>query len=194
MMMRNIPGRIIKYFFQGVLIIVPLVITVYVIVKLFFFIDNIIPTETPGLGILILLGSITLIGVLGNTFIAQPIRIYISHLMKKAPLINTIYKSVKDLLSAFVGNKKRFTEPVLVKVNKNSDLEKLGFITRKDLTELGISKGKVAVYLPHSYAFSGNMFIVPKENVTPVDAPASDIMTFIVSAGVVDVDQETEIT
>jgi len=167
---------------------VPLAITVYIIIKLFLLIDNIIPIDIPGLGLIILIVSITIIGFVGNTFIAIPIRSYLMRLIKKVPLINTIFKSVKDLLSAFVGNKKRFTEPVLVKVNKDSDLEKIGFITRNDLSELGITDGKVAVYLPHSYAFSGNLFIVPKENITPINGTASDIMTFIVSAGVVDVD------
>jgi len=188
MMFNKLSGKFLKYFFQGILVTVPLAITVYIIIKLFLLIDNIIPIDIPGLGLIILIVSITIIGFVGNTFIAIPIRSYLMRLIKKVPLINTIFKSVKDLLSAFVGNKKRFTEPVLVKVNKDSDLEKIGFITRNDLSELGITDGKVAVYLPHSYAFSGNLFIVPKENITPINGTASDIMTFIVSAGVVDVD------
>ncbi len=187
-MFNKLSGKFLKYFFQGILVTVPLAITVYIIIKLFLLIDNIIPIDIPGLGLIILIVSITIIGFVGNTFIAIPIRSYLMRLIKKVPLINTIFKSVKDLLSAFVGNKKRFTEPVLVKVNKDSDLEKIGFITRNDLSELGITDGKVAVYLPHSYAFSGNLFIVPKENITPINGTASDIMTFIVSAGVVDVD------
>ncbi len=72
----------------------------------------------------------------------------------------------------------------------DSDVEKFGFITNKDLNELGIGEDKVAVYLPHSYAFSGNLYIVPKKNVTPIDAKAADIMKFIVSGGVTTVDNE----
>ncbi len=87
-------------------------------------------------------------------------------------------------MSAFVGKDKKFTEPVLVKVNKDSDLEKLGFITQHDLTELGIEAGKVAVYLPHSYNFSGNLFIVPSANVKPLNVNSAEVMKFIVSAGV----------
>ena len=60
----------------------------------------------------------------------------------------------------------------------------MGFITQKDLSNLGIEKGKVAVYLPHSYNFSGNLFIVPVENITPLDAPPAEVMKFIVTAGV----------
>ena len=71
-----------------------------------------------------------------------------------APLVKIIYTSIKDFMSAFVGKEKKFTEPVLVKVNVNSDLEMLGFITQHDLTALGINSAKVAVYIPYSYTFS----------------------------------------
>jgi uncharacterized membrane protein len=87
-------------------------------------------------------------------------------------------------MSAFVGKDKKFTEPVLVQVNKDAELYKLGFITQHDLTKLGIEKGKVAVYLPHSYNFSGNLFVVASENVRPLDASPTEVMKFIVTAGV----------
>ncbi|MDA0713786.1 MAG: DUF502 domain-containing protein, partial [Bacteroidetes bacterium] len=108
---------------------------------------------------------------------------------ERIPLIKTLYTSVSDLLSAFVGDKRRFNRPVLVKLTKMADIEKLGFITSEDLSELGIDGGRIAVYLPHSYAFSGNLFIVPAENVTPLDANAAEVMKFIVSGGVAEVDK-----
>jgi uncharacterized membrane protein len=109
-------------------------------------------------------------------------------LISQAPLIKVIYTSIKDFISAFVGKDRRFTEPVLVKVNRQSDIEKLGFITQKDLSNIGIPQGRVAVYLPHSYNFSGNLFIVPVENVTPLNAPPAEVMKFIVTAGVTSID------
>ena len=66
----------------------------------------------------------------------------------------------------------------------------LGFLTASDLSHLGIAGAKVAVYLPHSFAWSGNLYIVPSENVTILDAKAGDVMNFIVSGGVVDVDEQ----
>jgi uncharacterized membrane protein len=87
-----------------------------------------------------------------------------------------------------VGEKKRFNKPVLVRLTRSADIEKLGFITSEDLSELGIEKGRIAVYLPHSYNFSGNLYIVPVENVTLLDANASEVMKFIVSGGVTDLD------
>ncbi|MDA9563389.1 DUF502 domain-containing protein [Flavobacteriales bacterium] len=182
--------RIGSYFLQGVLLAVPVAATIYVVIKMFLAIDSIIPFEIPGLGLLALFITLTLLGFLGTTIIAQPIMYYFEQLMKKAPLLQSIYSAVKDLTTAFVGKKKSFTEPVLVKMMIDSDVEKFGFITNKDLNELGIGEDKVAVYLPHSYAFSGNLYIVPKKNVTPIDAKAADIMKFIVSGGVTTVDNE----
>jgi uncharacterized membrane protein len=179
-----------SYLLQGVLLAVPVAATVYVVYKLFAAIDSIIPFDIPGLGLLVLIAILTLLGFLGTTIIADPVMAYFKRLLDKAPLLKSIYSAVKDLTTAFVGKKKSFTEPVLVKMMIDSDVQKFGFITNKDLSELGIGEDKVAVYLPHSYAFSGNLYIVPKRNVTSIDAKSADIMKFIVSGGVTSVDNE----
>lgn len=179
-----------RYFLRGLLYTLPIVIVIYITYELFMFLDGLIETDIPGLGILIMIGVITLMGFLGSSFIATPIEKYFQRLLNRAPLIKTIYRAISDLLSAFVGDKKKFNKPVLVKVNKDSELEKLGFITSEDLSNLDISEGKIAVYLPHSYNFSGNLFIVPKSHVTPIDKPASEVMKFIVSGGVTQVNEQ----
>jgi len=183
---------IINYFFQGLIYIAPLSATVYILVKTFQYIDGILGdyvTEwlgfyTFGLGILVMLGGITLVGFLGSTIIFKPLLVVFDRLISKAPLIKIIYTSVKDLLSAFVGQKKKFSEPVLIKENINSDMEKIGFITAYDLSKLGIPEGKVAVYLPYSYNVSGMLVIVPVANVKRLEANSTDVMKFVVSAGV----------
>jgi uncharacterized membrane protein len=108
--------------------------------------------------------------------------------MVRAPLIKIIYTAVKDLVSAFVGQKKRFNKPVLIKVSSESALEKIGFVTNDDLSIIGQSNEKVAVYLPHSYAWSGNLFIVPADHITPIKASSTEVMKFVVSAGVTNID------
>jgi uncharacterized membrane protein len=185
---KKIFSRALSYFMRGLLYTGPLAITGYIIYNLFIFLDNVIPIDIPGLGLLSLLAFITIVGLVGSTFIARPIENYFSRLLDRAPLIKTIYSAISDLLSAFVGEKKRFNKPVLVRLTRSADIEKLGFITSEDLSELGIEKGRIAVYLPHSYNFSGNLYIVPVENVTLLDANASEVMKFIVSGGVTDLD------
>ncbi len=184
--------KLLYYFFQGLLFVAPITITIWALIVTFNYIDGLlvnlldelIGRRIPGLGLVVLVAFLTLIGLLGSTIIFKPLWNYFDRLMSGAPLIKIIYTSVKDLVSAFVGQKKRFNEPVLVKVGKGADLEKIGFITNKDLSFLGIPGNKVAVYLPHSYAWSGNLFIVPVENIKPIEASATEVMKFVISAGV----------
>ena len=172
--------RIFKYFLEGLILIAPISITIYALYKIFEILDGILHFKIPGLGLLVILVVITLIGIIGSTIIAKPILAYYNRLLEKIPIIKIVYTSIKDLMSAFVGQKKKFTEAVLVKISSDSTLEKLGFITQKDLTSLGIEKGKVAVYFPHSYNFSGNLVIVSIENIKPISGSPTDIMNCLV--------------
>ena len=90
------------------------------------------------------------------------------------------------MISAFVGQKKRFTEPVLVKIAP--EVEKIGFITCKDLSKIGINEDKVGVYLPFSYAITGNFIIVPAQNIRLLDVPSAEIMKYIISGGVTEIE------
>ena len=182
--------KLVNYFLQGLLYIAPLGITAYIIYGVFTFMDGLLQellvkffdTKIPGLGFLTLILFLILVGFLGRTLIAQPIKLLFRNIIDRIPLLKFIYGAFNDLFSAFVGKEKKFSKPVLVKVNLNSDLEKLGFITEENL-ELLNEKDKVAVYFPHSYNFSGELFIVPRSNIKPVDINSSDVMKFIVSAG-----------
>jgi len=179
--------KIINYFLQGLLYIVPITVTLYVVVWTFQKIDGILPFQFPGLGLIIIISLITIIGFLGSAVITSPINAFFQNLLKRAPLLKTIYSSVKDLMSTFVGNKKGFSEPVLVKIYENSTIERIGFITNEDVESLNIAKGKVLVYMPHSYAISGQLFVVEKKNVSPIDKSSAEIMKLIVSGGVTEI-------
>jgi uncharacterized membrane protein len=148
------------------------------------FLDGLIPYEVPGVSILIIIAGTTFLGIIGTVLIQTPLKSLFNKTIDRVPLIKVIYTSVRDMLAAFVGNEKRFNKPVMVKVGRDADLYKLGFVTQKDLTYLGIKEGKSAVYLPHSYNFSGNLFIVDNDLITPIDAPSDEIMKFIVSGGI----------
>ena len=179
--------KFINYFLQGLLYIVPITVTLYVVVWTFQKIDGILPFQFPGLGLIIIISLITIIGFLGSAVITSPINAFFQNLLKRAPLLKTIYSSVKDLMNTFVGNKKGFSEPVLVKVYENSTIERIGFITNEDVESLNIAKGKVLVYMPHSYAISGQLFVVEKKNVSPIDKSSAEIMKLIVSGGVTEI-------
>ncbi|MBN1117150.1 MAG: DUF502 domain-containing protein [Bacteroidales bacterium] len=188
---QNISRRMIRYFFQGILLVAPAGLTLYAVYVLFTYVDGFLQQQIskylsftiPGLGILLLVLFIVLLGFIGQSILFKPIKILVDRIMKQVPLVKVLYSALTDLFSAFVGTEKKFNKPVLVKVNLISDLEKIGFLTSEDLTDLGI-KDKVSVYFPHSYNFSGEMFIVPKEQVRPLNIPAAEAMKFVVSGGV----------
>ena len=183
--------KTLYFFLQGLLFTVPIAITLYVIIALLASVDQLLPkilpfeVDIPGFGIIVLFGIITFIGILGNTVVAKPINRWFNRLLEKAPLIKTIYTALVDLTEVIVGGKKKkYTRPVLVKLS--DVVEKPGFITKEDLSRWGISKDKVMVYLPHSYGFTGNVFIIPRANVTPIDIKAAEMMKTVLSGGVAD--------
>ena len=182
--------KLVNYLLHGILYIAPLGLTIYIIYSIFTFIDGslqkllirFIDFEIPGLGFFTLLLFLILVGFLGKTIITRPIKLIINKTLNKIPVLKFLFSALNDLFSAFVGNEKKFDQPVLVKVNLISNLEKIGFITEENL-ELLNEKDKVAVYFPHSYNFSGELFIVPKASIKSLNISSSDAMKFILSAG-----------
>jgi len=179
--------QLIKYFLQGLFYLMPIAITIYIVVQSILLIDNLIPIDIPGLGLLIILGFITLVGYLFSTYLSALLRPFERAIMR-TPLIKLIYTSIKDLMNAFVGSKKQFSRPVLVMIQKDPLIERMGFVTKDDVADLGLSDEKVVVYLPFSYAVSGEVVIVPKTAVTPLNAKSADIMKLIISGGVTSVE------
>lgn len=187
----------ISYFLQGLLYIAPISIVIYIVYALFNFMDNILQNllteffdiKIPGLGLLILVIFIMFIGFLGKTIIADPLKKLFKTIIEKVPFLKFIYAAFDDLIAVFVGKDKKFNKPVLVKMNRDSDIEKLGFITDDNLDFLP-ENDKVAVYFPHSYNFSGELFIVPKSQIKRIDVKSSELMKFIVSGGVTGISKE----
>lgn len=183
--------KLINYFLQGILFIAPIGITVYIIYIVFNFVDNLLKDTLeellgiyiPGLGLVVIVFLLVFIGFIGQTIIARPFKRSFKRLLERIPLLKVILSAFNDLFSAFVGKERKFNRPVLVLVNPVTNLEKMGFLTEDDLSLLGL-KEKVAVYFPHSYNFSGELFIVPTKQVTPLDLNPAEVMKFIVSAGV----------
>ncbi|MDX1627221.1 MAG: DUF502 domain-containing protein [Fulvivirga sp.] len=176
-------NRFITYFFRGLLFVVPFALTVYIIVASLEWIDSLIPIDIPGLGLLIIMGAITILGFIASFFITRPVVEYIERSLIRIPIVNIIYTSIKDLIGAFVGDQKKFNVPVLVAMEETNTLLKIGFITQKDLKSIGLP-GYTSVYLPHSYAWSGNQFIVDKKFIKPLNMSGTAAMKFVVSGGV----------
>ncbi len=175
--------RISQYFLQGLLFLIPLFVTVYVIYRIFIKIDGFLALPVPGLGFVATLVFITFIGFVASNFLTKRIVHLVDKVFARLPLVKMIYNSIKDLVNAFVGDKKSFNRPVQVVIDRESNLRVLGFATRDSLESIGI-KDSVAVYLPQSYNFAGNLIIVAREQVIPLEADPGEVMKMIVSGGV----------
>ncbi len=185
--------QIAHYFFRGLLFILPLFATIYIVIVLTNWIDDTLstiiyswlPFQIPGLGILTALLLIMFLGMAVSWAISKPVFAYFESLFTRIPFIKIIYTAFKDFTEAFVGNKKRFNRPVIVSLMEGVD--RIGFITEEQLTMIGV-ENRVAVYCPHSYNFSGNLFLVDPKRLTPLDINAAEAMKFTVSAGITQID------
>ena len=188
--------KLINFFLQGLLFTVPIAVTLWVLFRAIIWIDSLLPfqvpikipgysqIEIPGLGLLSIFIGIAFVGYISMRYIRNPLFSYLERMIDKAPLVKLIYSSVKDLVEAFVGEKRRFNKPVLVRLEKDSQINRIGFITKEDLSEIGLEKEMVAVYLPFSYSFAGELIILPRENIRTLDTSGTEAMKFIISGGV----------
>lgn len=179
----KISALLVRYFMQGLLVVAPLAVTAYVLYTAFTWLDHLIEVDVPGLGVLLILSGIVILGFLASSILAKPIFNLLEALLKRIPVINILYGALKDFVDAFVGKDRKFKHPVLVVINKENKLHKIGFVTREDLENMNI-KDMIAVYVPHSYNFSGDLFIVSRENIIPISGNSAEVMKFVVSGGV----------
>jgi len=173
---------ITRSFAQGLLVLAPVAITIWVVWFTVTTLDRWLDTSVPGLGIVIAAAGITLIGYLTGNVIGKQLVSWLEAGLQRVPLIRILYNSLRDLLGAFVGQKRKFDKPVAVEISKHG-LKVLGFLTNDRFDDPHLA-GHVSVYLPESYNFAGNLIVVPKERVHPLDADGAEFMAFIMSGGV----------
>ena len=177
--------RILGYFLRGLMLTVPLVVTVWVCYGVFTRVDGWLGISTPGVGFVTTIALITLIGALGSSILTASAVNMLEEVLNKLPFVRLLYTSTKDLLSAFVGEKKRFDKPVLVSLTEDGSVRVLGFLTQPSAERLGVD-ASVVVYVPHSYAWSGQLLLVPSTRVSMLATDSAEFMAFVVSGGVTD--------
>jgi uncharacterized membrane protein len=203
--LRTYLKRLLQLFLQGLVVLAPIGITLWVVFGLFSFVDGIlpnilhtlapnllprdaqgVPTKIPGLGFIVVIALVLLVGWLSSLFFIERLVAVFDTMLEKTPGIKFIYSSVKDFFEAFAGNKKKFDKPVLVNVDANN-VWRIGFITQPNAHEFGLPE-HVTVYVPHSYAISGITYLVPRDRIKLIDnLGAADAMKYTVSGGVTDV-------
>ena len=178
--------RIVAYFFRGLVLLAPLAVTIYVCVVLFRAVDGWLGISIPGVGFVATLLLITLVGFLGSNLLTRGAVSVFDGLLNKLPFVSLVYGSTKDLVKAFVGEKRRFDKPVLVQLFAGGHAHLLGFVTQESLAQLG-RESLVSVYVPQSYHWAGQVYVFPASAVQRLDASSAAVMAFIVSGGVTEI-------
>jgi uncharacterized membrane protein len=178
--------KIVRYFLKGLLVFVPITVTIFVIVWAFTGLDKVfrdlLRIPIPGLGILVTISVIFLIGFLASNFVGRKLFGIVEKVFTKVPLVKLLYGSIKDIVEAFAGEEKKFDKPVIASLGAGG-AKVMGFVTSQSLENLGLND-YVAVYLPQSYNFAGNVLLFKKDSVQSLDIDSSKAMSFIVSGGV----------
>jgi uncharacterized membrane protein len=181
---------------KGLAILLPLGATIWVLWWIFVAADELIPTERllgrpmRGTGIAAIVLLALFVGLLTTDPGMRRIGRYGNDALLRIPLFKIVYSAFRDFASALLV-KKRFDKPVLVKLGGGFDAEVIGFVTRQNLESLGILD-KVAVYFPQSYNIGGNVLILPRERLTPLDADGAQVMSFIVTGGIASTDGQAD--
>lgn len=175
--------RVLNYFLKGLVFLAPLALTIYICVEVFTTIDGWLGIDIPGVGFVVTVVLITVFGFLAQGFLTRSVFNFIEESLNRLPFVRLLYSSTKDLLNAFVGDKRRFDKPVLVTPYPNGVSKVIGFVTQESLVNLGLAD-HVTVYVPFSYSFAGQLFVFPASALTAIDADSADVLAFVVSGGV----------
>jgi len=200
--------KLFQYFLQGVIILAPIILTFYAVTALFNFIDNILPDiagrffpspfgvdqlgnprKIPGIGFVVVIAAVVLLGYVSSSFIVGRMVDLLDTVLERTPGIKIIYTTLKDFFEAFAGNKRKFDRAVLVSV-QDREVWQIGFITQQEVAQFGLEE-YVAVYVPKSYAFAGQLYFVKRERVKPLtDISSAEAMKFAISGGVTELDDD----
>jgi uncharacterized membrane protein len=175
--------RLARYFLNGVILTAPVALTGYILWKVFTTVDGWLNIPIPGVGFLATIALITLVGFLGSNFLTRRLLDWLEDLLEHLPGVRFIYHGIKEVMGAFVGEKRRFGKAVLVTLDQQIGLKAIGFLTQESLAEFGL-EDHVTVYLPQSYNFAGQTLVIPRDRIEPLDVPSARVMTFVVSGGV----------
>tara|TARA_B100000700_G_scaffold218567_1_gene240456 strand:- start:147 stop:758 length:612 start_codon:yes stop_codon:yes gene_type:complete len=192
---KSIFSRIRNYFITGILVLIPIGITLYLtlfFVKLSSKIlpkeinpNNYLPFDIPGLEILISLILITVIGWLSLTFIGQRLVSFFETMLNKIPILRTIYSSAEQLLENFSTNKKSKKSVVLVQYPRQG-IWAVGFATKENTGKIknAIGQDTINVFVPTTpNPTSGFLLMFPKKDIIFLDLTFEEASKFVVSAG-----------
>lgn len=175
-------SRLVGYFARGALAVVPIAATIYILYAVVTTLDNLLGVSVPGLGVTLALGLITLVGFLVTGVIGRQIYRIFDQLLARVPIVRLLYTSIRDLVSAIMGEERKFGQPVCITLHAAANLRILGFMSREEMPSVGLPE-YAAVYVPQAYNIGGQVLLVPRSQIELVDLPASSVFAFMLSGG-----------
>lgn len=173
---------LIRNFLRGLVVVVPIAVTLWVLWSGFTAVDRLLGLRYPGLGFAIALAGVIVVGILASNLLTRRLFGWMERLFARAPVVRIVYSSLRDLMEAFVGDRRRFDRPVLVRLTPDGAISAIGFVTREDAELIG--EDRVAVYLPQSYNFAGQLLVVTRASIEPLEVESSRALALVVSGGV----------
>jgi len=200
---RKFPSRVGKklriQFGAGILVIVPIIITILILVWLFNYIDNIaqpvanslLGRTIPGLGFVLTVVLIYLTGVVATSVIGKRLVGYIESLLARVPLFRYLYTSIKQIMVSFTtSSETKFLQVVLVEFPKKG-MRVLGFVTSESRIESG--EKLLTVFIPTSpNPTSGYLEIVRENDIIRTNISIDDALKMVLSAGKVSLKEVTD--
>ena len=181
-------GQLLQFFLRGLIVIVPVALTLSIIYWAFDKVDGILRPYVPtrGMGLILIIALVVSVGWFSSFFLIKRAYRLVDGWLERMPVINFIYASTRDFLEAFAGKKRRFTHAVLVNVLAE-EVWLVGFLTDENLEEFKLGEKYVSVYVPQAYNVAGQLYLVKRDRVRPIDQLSSaDVMKYAVSGGAVE--------
>jgi uncharacterized membrane protein len=185
-----------RYFLTGIIAILPVFVTAWVLVKVFFAIDNTVTPfmarwvgfEIPGLGFLVTILSVLLIGVFASNLIGRQIIHLFERLFSRVPLVSRIYNAVKQIGDGILGQQRNLFKQVVLFEYPRRGCWAMGFVTSRHHGYLVEHTGK-----PHLHVFvpttpnptSGFLLFLPEEDLINLDISVEDGLKLVISGGAV---------
>lgn len=187
-------NKIVGYLLAGLVIVLPIALTVWVVYYLISTVQLYFNITSALVGLIVIIFFLIFIGFLTTKFIDNIFWTRVENFIIKTPFFGLVYKALKDITTAVVGRENKFSEPVMV--DMHNEIYKIGFVTNTEINLLfgdiplsqDIDKEMYLVYFPLSFSLSGDLYLVPRNRIKPIQAKAKDVMQTIVTGGIIKLD------
>jgi uncharacterized membrane protein len=175
---------LVSQFLRGCLVLFPIIGTVYAVWFVLASIDQLVRSQfevpsAPGVGLLVAVAVVTGVGIVASNVVGRALVQGLEQLVVAVPLVGLLYGAIRDLVAAFVGDRRSFDRPAVVNLG---GVRVFGFVTRESFEDPRLA-GCMGVYLPQSYNFAGNLVVVSRDQVELLDVAGPEFLAFVVSGG-----------